>query len=269
MGCCVSSNNKPSARKGHADAAPVVAEPPKPEPEEETVKQVLSSETPTCNNNNNNHPTQPQNKEYEIKKASPLLVKKAEHQEEEEEENSQGKVSQEVCSLMSQSDTISMSTTTTISELIREEQTRKRVIRSPNKLQKNRSFSRADVTAKIRDTKLHASNNNNASARLHVQCRDQAARNQPRRRDLGETSFRRSRSLAMIVASDSAAKPVMGRCPSARRTNRTPLTAAGTVTSEKNSCRKTEIPARERKGAGCASETLENPLVSLECFIFL
>ncbi|KAL4330500.1 hypothetical protein HN51_037184 [Arachis hypogaea] len=266
MGCCVSSNNKPSTRKGHADAAPVVAEPPKPEPEEETVKQVLSSETPTCNNNN--HTTEPQNKEYEINKASPLLVKKEAHQEE-EEENSQGKVSQQVCSLMSQSDTISMSTTTTISELIREEQTRKRVIRSPNKLQKNRSFSRADVAAKTRDTKLHASNNNNASARLHVQCRDQAPRNQPRRRDLGETSFRRSRSLAMSVAYDSAAKPVMGRCPSARRTNRTPLTAAGTVTSEKNSCRKTEVPARERKGVGCANETLENPLVSLECFIFL
>ncbi|MED6182786.1 hypothetical protein PIB30_031890 [Stylosanthes scabra] len=279
MGCCVSSNNsKPSTRKGHADAGEVmvVSKPPKHEAEEETVKQVLSSETPKWNNNNNNNITnttsiitkpQPQNKECKIKKAPSLQEKE---KEKEEEQTSQGQVSEEVCSLMSQSDTISMSTTTTISEQAEAiQQTRKRVIRSPNKLQKNRSFSAADVGANTRrDRKLHASNNNNASARLHVQCRDIPARTQSRRHDPGETSFRRSRSLATCVASDVAAKPVIARCPSARRTNKTTLAAAGTSTSGKDSCRKTEVPARGRKG-GYANETLENPLVSLECFIFI
>ncbi|MED6156715.1 hypothetical protein PIB30_016871 [Stylosanthes scabra] len=271
MGCCVSSNSKPSTRKGHHHAGEevmVVSKPPKHEAEEETVKQVLSSETPKWNNNNITNTTsiitkpQPQNKECKIKKA-------AAHEEKEKEEEETWQVGQEVCSLMSQSDTMSMSTTTTISELIREEQaeaiqqTRKRVTRSPNKLQKNRSFSKTTHT-KL----LHASNNNNASARLHVQYRDTPARSQSRRHDPGETSFRRSRSLATCVASDVAAKPVIARCPSARRTNRIPLTAAGTSTSGKNSCRKTEVPARGRKG-GYANETLENPLVSLECFIFI
>ena len=279
MGCFFSTNKASTSpqppRKDHA----VVAQPAKPSErsiapshaEEETVKEVLS-ETPKWKNpttatksepqkphqNKTLHKLQEEEEKEESKdeKKASLHVNKA--QEEEASEVS------EVCSFMSE--TMSMSTTTTTTEQREQEveETRKRVIRSPTKLRKNRSFS-GDVGGK-RERKVHASRNGVGSARL-AQCRDQVGqrmvnggtRNQPRRRDPGETSFRLPRSPATSTTGDGAARSVVGRCPSARRTN-----AAG----PENGCRKMEIPASEGK-RGSANETLENPLVSLECFIFI
>lgn len=73
------------------------------------------------------------------------------------------------------------------------------------------------------------------------------------RRDPGEISGRRSRSPAMRAVDKGGARPGPGRSPSARK-------SPGRVRSE-DPTRGKEIVA--------PTESLENPLVSLECFIFL
>ncbi|XP_031261589.1 AAC-rich mRNA clone AAC11 protein-like [Pistacia vera] len=94
------------------------------------------------------------------------------------------------------------------------------------------------------------------------------------RRDPGESSGRRSRSPA------STRSAAMGRSPSARRTNQSPgrsKNESGQNGSNNNS-RQTESPSKmenrwpsnnNNNNNSSTNESLENPLVSLECFIFL
>lgn len=81
------------------------------------------------------------------------------------------------------------------------------------------------------------------------------------RRDSGEISGRRSRSPAMRAAEVGGARSGPGRSPSTTKTGKSP----GRVRSE--------IPTRRVEGGiappTAGDESLENPLVSLECFIFL
>ncbi|CAL0300873.1 unnamed protein product [Lupinus luteus] len=83
-------------------------------------------------------------------------------------------------------------------------------------------------------------------------------RNQPRR----DNSFRRS-MLPASRGDNMAPRSVVGRSPSVRRTNQSPDRLR--TTAPENDGRKREIPAMEQS----VKESLENPLVSLECFIFL
>ena len=168
--------------------------------------------------------------------------------------------SAEVCSL---SETVS--TDTSIANQI--EETRKRVDTSQPKLQKNRSFP----GERRERTVVHgARNNNNVGSVRLVQCRDQTSQKignggTGRRRDAAENSLRRSRSQA-TVAGAGAARPVMGRSPYVRKPNRS--TASIGIGTAENGGRKTEKPATTEKWP-YAGESLENPLVSLECFIFI
>ncbi|OIV91770.1 hypothetical protein TanjilG_26623 [Lupinus angustifolius] len=163
------------------------------------------------------------------------------------------KVEEEISEVCSLSESVSTTTLT-------EEELRQRVHRSPAKINKNLCFSgefdgggggrgkspkrRTDQSPVRRNVKV-------------VQSRDQM-RNQPRR----DNSDRRSMPPA-TRADNVAARSVVGGSQSARRTNQSPA-GVGTV-APRNDGRKKESPAVEQS----ANESLENPLVSLECFIFL
>ncbi|KAL1834234.1 hypothetical protein ACET3Z_003885 [Daucus carota] len=84
-------------------------------------------------------------------------------------------------------------------------------------------------------------------------------------RDAGESSRRRSRSP--VIRNDNAgSKQNLGRSPSVRRTGKSP----GRVRSDlSENSRKREGSNKEGKWPPTSNELIENPLVSLECFIFL
>ncbi|XP_027338122.1 uncharacterized protein LOC113852064 [Abrus precatorius] len=269
MGCCVSSNRSSlstssptrskacqaprSSTKGLENRAPPL--------EEETVKEVLL-ETPKW---------QPSVAKFEAEK--PKSFEKFEGGDSKLVEKSLNKADEisevsEVCSLSE-----SVSTTT-----FTEEETRhQRVSRSPAKVRNNRSLSgdfgaRRDRTAgksPARRSEQSPGKRNVGSVRI-VQSRDQMGNggigNQHRRRDAGENSGRRSRSPATRT-DNGATRSVVGRSPSARRTNQSPgrvrTAAPGSVG------RKMENSSMEGKWPSSSNESLENPLVSLECFIFL
>ncbi|CAJ1961584.1 unnamed protein product [Sphenostylis stenocarpa] len=251
MGCCVSTNrsysspsSKPceppprSTAKGSENRAPP--------PEEETVKEVLS-ETPKWKPKF--EAEKPPQTEVENEKEK-LFIKPEEISE----------VS-EVCSLSESVSTLA------------DEEARQRVNRSPGKVRKARSFSgelgaRRERTAgksPARRPEQSPGRRNVGSVRV-VQMGNGGSGNQPRRRDPGENSGRRSRSPA--TRNDSvASRSVVGRSPSARRTNQSPARVRSTAAE--SGCRKMENSYVEGKWPSSANESLENPLVSLECFIFL
>lgn len=91
----------------------------------------------------------------------------------------------------------------------------------------------------------------------------------PNRRDPGEGSARRSRSPATN-------RSLMGRSPSTRRTNRSPCRVrkdpneGGGGSGHKDNVMEAKWPSTNNSDDnGTQNESLENPLVSLECFIFL
>ncbi|KAK7362909.1 hypothetical protein VNO77_05034 [Canavalia gladiata] len=255
MGCCVSSN-----RKFHDSQKPFTS-PQKPSEsnrgiEEETVKEVLS-ETPKWNPTtiSLSKPQKPlQNETFNKFKEEGKFEKKALSLSIHEAEDTS-----EICSL---SETMSTTTSITDQREVREE-TRRKLDRSQAKLRRSRSFSGDDECR--RERTVHGSRNVGL-----VQCRDQMGQKMSNggnrhRGDPGDLSFRRTRPPAS-GADTGAAKSVLGRSPSARRTNR--LHARVRTATPENGCRKMEIPAGKGNWLS-ASESLENPLVSLECFIFL
>lgn len=91
------------------------------------------------------------------------------------------------------------------------------------------------------------------------------SRAESNRRDPGESSGRRSRSPATRITDGGGVnRSNVGRSPSARRSGRYP----GRTPVESSTRRIAEEPKME-EGKWPANESLDNPLVSLECFIFL
>lgn len=183
----------------------------------------------------------------------------------------------EICSLSE-----SVSTTTITRD--DDEEVHQRVNRSPMKLPKNRSFS-GDLGAR-RDRVIGKSPTrrsdqspgrrygNGVGSVRSVQSREpgqpmvrRALRTEPRRREPGESSARRSRSPAVTRTDGGSARSSVGRSPSARRSGRSPGRAAAAPVDNSRTAR--EEPSVEGKWDPTSSESLENPLVSLECFIFL
>lgn len=84
-------------------------------------------------------------------------------------------------------------------------------------------------------------------------------------RNAGESSLRRSRSP--VIRNDNAgSRQNLGRSPSVRKTGKSP----GRVRSDlSENSRKKEGSNKEGKWPPTSNELIENPLVSLECFIFL
>ena len=274
MGCCASSNRSSSPTTKHNDFQPSRSSishvkgsenraPPCVPVEEETVKEVLS-ETPKWKKPNERF-------RYEVEK--PKCFEKFDRENKVEKPfykvDEISEVS-EVCSLSE-----SVSTITFNDKREEEEESCKRVNGSPAKMRKNRSFSgeRRESPARkspARRSEQSPANRNVGSARI-VQRRDQMGnggmKNQPHRRDAGEVSGRRSRSPATRTDNGST-RSVVGRSLSARKTNQSP--GKGRTALPENGGRKMENSTMESKWPSTTNdESLENPLVSLECFIFL
>ncbi|TKY71649.1 serine/arginine repetitive matrix protein 2 [Spatholobus suberectus] len=249
MGCCVSTDrsySSPSSKPCEPPGSGSTANCSKsraPPPEEETVKEVLS-ETPKWKPKfEAENPT-----ESEVEKEKPFGKP---------EEISEAS---EVCSVSESVSTLA------------EEEARQRVNRSPAKARKPRSFSggRRDTTAgksPARRPEQSPGRRYAGSVRV-VQMGNGGAGSQLRRRDAGENSGRRSRSPA--TRTDSVAtRSVVGRSPSARRTHANQSPARVRIAAAESGSRKMVNSSLEGKRSSSVNESLENPLVSLECFIFL
>ncbi|KAI9120528.1 hypothetical protein K1719_007561 [Acacia pycnantha] len=183
----------------------------------------------------------------------------------------------EVCSL---SESL-MSTLTIADRKDEDDEIRQRVSSSPAKMRKNRSFSgdrrdRMVGKSPTRKPEQSPGRRNIGSGKL-TPSRDQPVRsqtmgtrerrNETRGRNAGENSSRRSRSPAMRT-DNGATRSVLGRSPSKRRQNQSPARAR--AATPENGGRRKEHPGTDGKWpSSAANESLENPLVSLECFIFL
>ncbi|XP_010924056.1 uncharacterized protein [Elaeis guineensis] len=285
MGCCFSKTEAPS-RGGAASTVCRRRSPPLPEPEalqEETVKEVLS-ETPKA---------RPREEGIEKEKVGFDMVLKGdpgvnsikEDYDERSEENS------EVCSM---SEGFSASTMATDKRLGEEgdleevegEARRASEDRPPAKFQRKRS-----VSGKIpRSRERGASCGSGRSSPSPVKRREgavgrtysaretgqgKAARSRVPagdafRRDPGERSGRRSVSPAAKRAAEMRSATAGGQCrvvPASRANGRsTPLRIppqAAAVADDEDG------RMAEEASGGEGKESLENPLVSLECFIFL
>ncbi|XP_030528845.1 translation initiation factor IF-2 [Rhodamnia argentea] len=270
MGCCASTHGRrPSASSSsdHRRAKSTESRAPPPSMDEETVKEVLS-ETPTCPN------AKPAAREagYPLlarREKSPAVFAAADEASEEVSE---------ICSLSE-----SLSTATNLTDDAKPRAGN----RPPAKLRgqaaaKSRSLPRDVGVRNDHGNRSRASGNSPAKrldrspARVNsggslrmVQSREpgsfRAVSARGGRPDPGERSGRRSGSPATSRVVGSAG-PAVGRTPSARRTNPSPGRVRPGPTEGRN---------HEARGGGggkrtsSAKESLENPLVSLECFIFL
>ncbi|KAF5196093.1 hypothetical protein FRX31_014319 [Thalictrum thalictroides] len=197
--------------------------------------------------------------------------------EKEEEDEKKENVSyfeeiSEVSEIYSLSESIS---TTTITEKKEDEDGEVvqplRVQRSPAKVLRKRSIPGDFVGKHERGCKSPARRLNPSPGRRneHNNNSEIARRRLPEnnngrvmRRDLGERSGRRSRSPATRANSGNT-RAGIGRSPS-RKSPRSPARVPAVVTPENS--RKEEETKDANKST---NESIENPLVSLECFIFL
>lgn len=263
MGCCASSNRSSSPTTKNNDCEQSRSSisqvkssenraPPTLPLEEETVKEVLS-ETPKWK--------KPSLVNFEGEKPH-CFVKF-------DRENKVEKPFYKVDEISEVSDVCSLSES--VSTITVEEEARQRVNGSPAQMRKNRTLSgdRREWTAgksPVRRSEQSPAKRNVASVRRD-QMGNGGIRNQSHRRDAGENSGRRSRSPATRTDNGST-RSVVGRSLSARKMNQSP--ARVRTTAPENGGRKMENSATmEGKWPSTANESLENPLVSLECFIFL
>lgn len=251
MGCCVSSNKTSNSSLGKFHDPPKLSQ--SINSVEEAVKEVLS-ETPKLK------PTTFAKSKPQKPHQNTNFKKFKEEECKAEKKALSIYIAEDTSEVSSFSETVSIATSITDQR----EETRKRVDRSHAKLQKNRSFP-----SERRERTVHGARNNAGSVKL-VQCREQTGQKmgnggKRRRRDPADNTSRRARSPATGAVAGEV-RPVMGRIPSVRKTNRS--TARVRTGTAENDCRKMKIPATESK-RNSSGESLENPLVSLECFIFI
>ncbi|XVF87551.1 hypothetical protein PTKIN_Ptkin18bG0129500 [Pterospermum kingtungense] len=279
---------------------------PPPSAEEETVKEVLS-ETPKPKTPKA-HIFVPHQEEKEKTPAFVKIQEKerinfgikTEPKSPVIEETASEDVVSEICSL-----SLSESVSTITDRRDEEEEVRQqKVFRSPARSgTRNRVVGvgrsptrRLDQSPGRRNGVVNGGSISSSTVRL-IQSREPAttvrrgARPDPPRKDPGESSGRRSRSPAVN-------RSVMGRSPSGRRTNQSPGRVRRDPPPECSNSKKpdqqpqqqqqqhgtTTTTTMEGKWPSCSSsrstnggttattvpnESLENPLVSLECFIFL
>ncbi|XP_058073230.1 uncharacterized protein LOC131221941 [Magnolia sinica] len=267
--CCSKQKKKPTPPPHpHFPAKPPVSEsdpqlednlsrapppPPPPPIEEETVKEVLPETS---------KPSIPKfEEEDENEKKAPIVI------------NGCDEIS-EISDLCSLSESVS---TTTMTEKKGEDgddgevEMRRVENRSPAKFQRKRSVpgdftGRRDRGGKSPARRSEPSPGRRTPGREQTNRARIPAGNHGFRRDVGENSGRRSRSPATRAERNAAARRDLGRSPSARKTGRSPARIPAGLADEGG-----RRPAERKEDGGVppANESLENPLVSLECFIFL
>ncbi|XP_042067403.1 pre-mRNA-splicing factor CWC22-like [Salvia splendens] len=259
MGCCISTNKStPPHKTGHIPSSTTIngsvsKSPPPSHPiaEEETVKEVLS-ETPK--------PPIPipnfqGKRESPFIKSAPLLKNKDRHtavgikppfSADDLSEAS------EICSSLSESVSASTSVTDRRAELRELRQ------RSPAR-SRNRPFS-----GELPREKTVGRSPARRSEPSPGRARPVPASGYGRRRENGESSGRRSRSPV------TRADPGLGRAQSARRTGKSPgRVAPGSAEKVRKLDGGKESGGSKWPPTNGSNESLDNPLVSLECFIFL
>ncbi|OMO65063.1 hypothetical protein COLO4_31538 [Corchorus olitorius] len=304
MGCCVSTNKGSHGEKeAHLQVGvesfhqkqSLESRAPPPSAEEETVKEVLSETPKPKVPKAHIFISQEENKKVQIER--PAFVKIQEKEESLNfdiktepkspviEESASEDVS-EICSV-----SLSESVSTITDRRDEEDEVRQqKVFRSPA-----RSGPRNRVVGRSPTRKLDQSparrngvvnGGSGSSVRIVQSSRESTVRRgsrpDPPRKDPGESSGRRSRSPAVN-------RSVMGRSPSGRRTNPSPGRVRGDPIELGNSKKvqqhhnhhgpstattnmEGKWPSSNNHEAAATSspnESLENPLVSLECFIFL
>lgn len=282
------------------------APPPPPSVEEETVKEVLSEThrpKPSPSRSQSPNPKSKLEEDAEKKQipkpepvlfpiiklndekfnnTTPFYLNAAAPAEEEISEVS------EICSL---SESVSATTTITRDD---DEELEPRVYRSPMKLtnKNNRSLA-GDLGSTRRERAVGKSptrRSNHSPGRINgvgwgqtmsrrgLRMMDlQQQQQQQLRRDWCSGSDRRSRSPATNRTDNGVNRPGVGRSPAARRSVRSPGRAAlGPNPNYGNNQRREAEDNRVEEGKWpppntrtTTDESLENPLVSLECFIFL
>lgn len=284
MGCCASTAKPPKTphianSKTAAKRCSISKSPPPTHPlhEEETVKEVLS-ETPAIPSKpfiprfQGNRPIT----ESPFIKSSPLLPAdyyRTPHKNEQYQNGGACKkpftahgvddLSEEVseiCSTLGESESVSVSTTLTEKrENIYNDESRELRQRSPARL-KNRSFS-GEVK---REKTAGRSPGRRSEQPSPNRVRPAPGSASMRKRESGESSGRRSRSPVTRTESGTS-RAGLGRTQSGRKTGKSP----GRVGSGLGERTRKVDEGGDCKWPPTSNESLENPLVSLECFIFL
>ncbi|GMI72795.1 hypothetical protein like AT1G11125 [Hibiscus trionum] len=263
MGCCVSTNRgSPPAKESHAQASLEN----KASAEEETVKEVLS-ETPKPKAPEA-HISVPQQEDSEksktqIEKPAFGKIQPKESLDFNVKSEPKSPVTEEYSASEEVSEICSVSLSESLSTVTRDEDDevrQQKVLRSPA-----RSGSRNRVVGMSPNRR-----NGGSSGRL-VQSREpqvrRGSRPEPPRKNPGESTGRRSRSAAVMGRSLSGRRVAnhspgrVGRDPGEQQQQQQ---QHGTMTSSMEG-------SNNNNGATTSApkETIENPLVSLECFIFL
>ncbi|KAL7130066.1 hypothetical protein ABFS83_13G108700 [Erythranthe nasuta] len=164
----------------------------------------------------------------------------------------------EICSTLGESEGVSVSTTMT-EKRDNNDELRELRQRSPARL-KNRSFS-----GEVKREKTVGRSPGRRSEPSPSRARPANGPGYVRRKDSGESSGRRSRSPVTRTTESGPARAGLGRSPSGRKTGKSPG-RVGSGLGER--IRKME-EGKDSKWPPTNNESLENPLVSLECFIFL
>ncbi|KAK4439925.1 hypothetical protein Salat_0327400 [Sesamum alatum] len=281
MGCCVSTNNSSAPPKPprvsvsktaakHTGISSKSPPPTHPVLEEESVKEVLS-ETPAIPTHPSPIPKFQENRHHESPfiKAAPLLpdfTRTAAHDKKLQNGGnckkpftafSHDDLSEEVSEICStHSESVSISTT--ITEKRENDELRELRQRSPARY-RNRSLS-----GEVKKDKTVGRSPGRKSEPSPSRVSPGIGSGYGRRRDSGESSGRRSRSP--VTRTDSgASKTGITRSQSARKTGKSP----GRVGSGLGERIRKADEGKESKWPPTNNESLENPLVSLECFIFL
>ncbi|CAK9167168.1 unnamed protein product [Ilex paraguariensis] len=261
MGCCVSTNG--AASGSHAKPKPNRVPPPThPLLEEETVKEVLS-ETPTPKpsfRKIEQDPKKPTLKSSSLPRIGEEDLHKNNVQKKPTMAFKSGEISDvsEICSTVSES----VSTLTTERRDDDDAEVRQR---SPAKF-RYRSFS-GDLKREKTVGKSPGRNSEQSPGRVKTV----PGKERPGlatsglRGSFGNGSLRRSKSPATRT-DGGGGRSGLGRSPSARKFGKSPGRVRSEL-AEKN--RKVEEDNRENKWPPISNDSLENPLVSLECFIFL
>ncbi|KAF5177395.1 BEST plant protein match is: (TAIR:plant.1) protein [Thalictrum thalictroides] len=236
--------------------------------DEETVKEVLSSETPTIPKPRSYLKFKDQQKILRL----PSFPKIEEKRSFNTTSTTFEEISElsEICSL---SESVSTSALTEHSRDYDEVMQPRIIDRSPSKIRRKRSDS-GEFYGRGGDSPLRRSDQwiNGRSdiggksmygKEVGPICRRNNAQNGGVNKDHGETSRRRSRSPATrIDVGGCVSRPGMCRSPSAKRVVRSSVRSPGMEPENRRNF-------DESKEKWPVKESLEDPLVSLECFIFL
>ncbi|PIA26506.1 hypothetical protein AQUCO_09200012v1 [Aquilegia coerulea] len=234
--------------------------------EEETVKEVLSSETPTIPKPRSYLKFKDQQKILRLPSFPKIEEKRSFNTTSTTPPFEEISEFSEICSL---SESVSTSALTEHSVRDYDEVMQPRVIdRSPSKIRRKRSdsgefYSRGESPMRRSEQWLNGKSDIGGKSMYGKEvggqiCRRNIAQNGVNK-DHGESSRRRSRSPATrIDVGGCASRPGMCRSPSAKRVVR----SSGRESENRRNF-------DESKEKWPVKESLEDPLVSLECFIFL